>query len=379
MSIDATLESRPLRVLHLLGSSEPGGVTRYVHDLSVALRDAGATVRLAGEHGDWHAMFERARLTWWRVPMQGGPVNLWRSAARLIEHLQHEPIDVIHCHHRRASLVGRRLQRRFGAPLLFTLHLSGIPIRGWWRWASDFGDIAHAPSRETRDWLMKAADLPETRIAMIPHGIDPARFPYADEAARLEARRALNIPDDATVAAYVGRLEEPKYPHWLLDVAQRGATSRANLHIVIQGDGPDAPALRDCIARDNLASRVTLLPAGDPTPTYAACDALLLPSGREGFPLVCVEAMSVGRPVLRTRRGGWQEQIVEGETGRSATIERAAFVEMALDALADRAALRRMGEAAAKHVRKHFTFAHQLDQTLALYRRMVAASRRGPA
>ena len=82
---------------------------------------------------------------------------------------------------------------------------------------------------------------------------------------------------------------------------------------------------------------------------------------REGFCFAAVEAMSTGIPVLRTRTGGTMSQIIEDVTGRSTPVERNEFVEAAAPFLADRDALRRMGHAAAAHVRGTLTFDLQLD------------------
>jgi len=110
----------------------------------------------------------------------------------------------------------------------------------------------------------------------------------------------------------------------------------------------------------------------DDTPAvYAATDLLLLPSAREGFSLVCAEAMSVGVPVLRTRTSGVAETVVENVTGRSVPIDHDAFLNAAVVMLSDREALARMGAAAARHVREHLTFDRQLAETVALYNRLA--------
>jgi glycosyltransferase involved in cell wall biosynthesis len=75
--------------------------------------------------------------------------------------------------------------------------------------------------------------------------------------------------------------------------------------------------------------------------------------------------------VCRTGTAGTAELIVEGVTGRSTPIERDAFIAAAVEFLTDQATLRRMGIAAARHVRERFTFERQLQDTLALYRRLA--------
>jgi glycogen(starch) synthase len=117
-----------------------------------------------------------------------------------------------------------------------------------------------------------------------------------------------------------------------------------------------------------------LLGRRDPLPLYHAADALLLPSEREGFSLACAEGMCTGLAVLRTATSGTGELIVEGVTGRSTAINHDAFVDAAISFLSDKAALVRMGQAAAEHVRTNYTFARQVDQTVALYRRLIKSA-----
>jgi glycosyltransferase involved in cell wall biosynthesis len=144
----------------------------------------------------------------------------------------------------------------------------------------------------------------------------------------------------------------------------------------MKGEGPREAELRYCIAREGVLDRVHVLGPRDPLTVYQAADALLLPSYREGFSLVCAEAMSVGTPILRTRTAGTAELVIENITGRSTPIDHDAFIAAAIEFLSlptDK--LREMGAAGAEHVRKHYTFDRQLEQTLALYRRLVTLKR----
>jgi glycosyltransferase involved in cell wall biosynthesis len=271
-------------------------------------------------------------------------------------------------------LVARGLQKRFNLPILYTLHLSHMPMSFGRRFVSDFGDHAHAASEDGRDWLLEVG-VPDERITVIPHGTDAEKFPYADEAARAAARASFDLPADARVAAFVGRLDYPKNEQWLIDVALK----MPQLHVLAAGDGPNAPQFRDRVAREQLGQRVHVLGNRPSLPVYQAADALLLPSLREGFSLVCAESMSVGTPPLRTRTSGTRELILENVTGRSCAIDHDTFVAAAIEFLSlGTAELRRMGEAGSRRVREHFTFDRQLAQTLALYRRIVGETRPSP-
>jgi glycosyltransferase involved in cell wall biosynthesis len=371
---------KPLRVLHVVLGSEPGGLSRYVIDLTRAMRQLGHEIVVAGDRGEAHELFERERLDWLDIPLKGGAIGFLKSATILKRHLRDRPVDLIHTHYRRATLVARRVPRHARAPssipILYTLHLSHMNLRGPRRWLSDFGDHTHAPSEDGRRWLLDDARVPTERITLIPHGVDVSRYPVADAEAKRAAKRALGLDPELLVASYVGRFDYPKNESWLLDLAGATRGQFPGAHFVLVGGGPDEPLLRDRIDAENLHDRVHLFGHRDDTPTvYSATDLLLLPSGREGFSLVCAEAMSMGVPVLRTRTSGVAETVVENVTGRSVPIDRDAFLDAAVEMLRDREALGRMGAAAARHVREHLTFERQLAHTVELYRRLAKLCR----
>lgn len=370
--------ARPLRILHLTLGADAGGLSQYIVTLAAAMQQAGHEVAAAGDGGAWQWAFDAAPFPYVTIPLKDGLRGFLRSTRTLRGWLRERPVDVLHTHYRRATLLGRRLQSvacppraaafcRRHPPILYTVHLSHISLRGPRRWFTDFGDHTHVPSVEARDWLTASARIPEARISVVPHGVDTARYARADAAARAEARAALGLDPTDRVAVFVGRLDDPKNEGWMLDLASAARARLPDLRVLLAGEGPHEPALRRRIADEGLERHVRLLGHCDPLRVYRAADALLLPSLREGFSFVCAEAMSVGVPVLRTRTSGTAELVVEGVTGRSTPIDREAFLAAAVAFLSDPEALRRMGEAAAAHVRARFTFDRQVAETLRLY------------
>jgi len=360
-----------MRILHLTAGSDAGGISKYLLDLCAAMTAAGHEIAIAGEHGPWHDRFVRAGWTWIDVPLKGGVMKLVEADHTLRKYVADNPPDLLHCHYRRTTLVARRVQKKFGMPILYTLHLSHIPLGGAWGWLSDFGDRVHVPASEGRQWLIDDAGIPDDRITLIPHGIHIENFPVPDPSARLDARNKLDLGPDEMAAFFLGRLEDPKNESWLIDLAEASRQSLPNLRIFLAGGGPNAPSVRARIESAALGRRVQMLGEREPLPLLHAADALLLPSTREGFSYACAEAMCAGVPVLRTQTSGTKELIIEGITGRSVAINHDTFLHAAVDFLSDKTVLAKMGAAAAEHIRKNFTFTQQFDRTIALYRELI--------
>jgi len=144
------------------------------------------------------------------------------------------------------------------------------------------------------------------RIAVVHCGIEPWRFaPPAP------------LPQGGPHLIAIGRLSEQKGFALLVEAMARVAASLPDLHLTLVGDGPLRPSLERQIAAANLQSRITLAgwqtEAGVRTALNAAT-ALIVPSFAEGLPVVVMETMASGRPVIATSIAGIPE-LVTPETG----------------------------------------------------------------
>src|SRR5947208_7994688 len=151
------------------------------------------------------------------------------------EYLREHPVDLIHSHYRRATLLGRRLQKMSKAPILYTVHLSHISLKFPRNLFTDFGDHSHVASPEARDWLIYDAHVPAERISLIPHGVDTDRFAVADDETRRAARESFGLASTDRVALYVGRLDQfhPKHVEWLIDLVHVAQDTIPNLKLLL--------------------------------------------------------------------------------------------------------------------------------------------------
>jgi glycosyltransferase involved in cell wall biosynthesis len=149
------------------------------------------------------------------------------------------------------------------------------------------------------------------RVRVIPIGVSAERHRPADSNSRRAARDALEITDDAQVAAIIGALSAEKNVALAIDAA----ADIPGLHLVVTGAGPEEGALRRRASR-RAPERVHFTGRmRDPRLAFAAADVVLLTSRTEGLPSVLVEAGMSELPAVATDVGYVGEIIEDGQTG----------------------------------------------------------------
>lgn len=149
-------------------------------------------------------------------------------------------------------------------------------------------------------------------------GIDTARFdPDRCAPAGLALRRDLGIATADLAIGFLGRLVRDKGVGDLAEAWIQIRREFTNAHLVIAGDLEERDALPEGVIESLRAdARVHLLGWFSDTPAlYAAVDLIALPTYREGFGMVLLEAASMRLPVVATRVTGCVDAVVDGSTG----------------------------------------------------------------
>lgn len=157
------------------------------------------------------------------------------------------------------------------------------------------------------------------RTVVIGNGVDTDRF-APDAARRAGMRASLGVVADDDLAVFVGH----EYSRKGLPLVLEAMEEVAGLRLVVVGGTPEmiADAGRD-VAERGLGQRVSFVGRqADPTGYLVAADLLVLPSAYEAYPLVVLEALACGVPVVATAVGSVPEIIVDGRNG--AIVERTA-------------------------------------------------------
>ena len=163
-----------------------------------------------------------------------------------------------------------------------------------------------------------AADLrqrsPRAQVRVVENGIPLEHFSNPHPEVRREVRKELGLPEEDRVCAMIGRVElNQKQQNVAVEAFSRFQESFKGWQLLIVGSGPDDARLDEQIQQSAAADRIYRIPWMDhPERVYAAIDCLLLPSGYEGVPLVMLEALAAGIPVIASDRDGMRDLLPEG-------------------------------------------------------------------
>jgi L-malate glycosyltransferase len=166
------------------------------------------------------------------------------------------------------------------------------------------------PSRSLCQIARDKWHIPERRIRYVPNGVDIARFHPAELALRKDLRAEFALPADAIVVGTVGGLRPEKNQMRLLRAFAKIAGSVPAAHLFIVGDGPLLEMMRQTATHSDMKRRVTFCGrTTDPARHYQAMDVFALSSDTEQMPLVLLEAMATGLPVVCTNVGDCSQMV----------------------------------------------------------------------
>lgn len=271
---------------------------------------------------------------------------------------------LVHTHSSKAGILGRLAARAEGVPSVHTAHAwsfsdglsparraGSIPVE-WLvgRMTARFITVSEADAEVGTRW---GVARPE-QVRVVHNGIGDVPERAAPDAA--------GVP----VLTMVARLAPPKDPTALLQ-ALAGIDTPWRLRFV--GDGPDRAAVEAAVDTLGLRSRVELLGVRADIPQLLASSHVgLLVSRQEGFPLVLLEAMRAGLPVVASDVGGIREAVTDGVTGHLVPRGDVDTLRLKLAALvSDPEARRRLGDAGRRAYEARFTLEAMLRGTAAVY------------
>jgi starch synthase len=312
-------------------------------------------------------------------------------------------IDIVHTHTWYVSMAGFLAKKLYKIPFVLTTH-SLEPLRAWkaeqlgsgyamssWmeRTAILDADAVIAVSQNTKEDILRVYPIDADRVHVIYNGIDLNEYKKTSDTSAL---RTYGVDPDRPYVLFVGRITRQKGVTHLVDAIRY---MPPETQVVLCAGAPDTPEIaKEMREKVEQARRdhpyivwiEKMISKPEVIQLYSHARVFVCPSVYEPFGIINLEAMACGAPVAGSATGGIKEVVVDGVTGYLVPFEQDEhgfpknpeqfardFGRKVSNLFADPEKCRKFGEAGRKRVEEKFSWSAIADQTIDLYRSLIAA------
>jgi glycosyltransferase involved in cell wall biosynthesis len=309
----------PVRVLHVIQTLGGGGAEKQVCNLLPLLQKDGIHAGVASIYPSGLTREESERLGGAMIDIGGRPRS-FAFVPALVQSIRTFRPDIVHTHTHVGKYWGRIAAFMARAPIIVhTEHNPCDPRRGprdrvFDRLLRDVTTRVVTFLEDQREELARIDGLSPDKIAIIPNGL--AQMPSSRADHRARARALLGVGDDDHAVLVVGRMEYQKNMHLAIDAcASMPESLRTKTHLYLVGSGGLEEQLRRHAAAAVGIDVHFLGQRKDVGTLLCGADVLLMTSLFEGMPIVFIEAMMAGTPIVTTPWIGARSMLEAGACG----------------------------------------------------------------
>lgn len=349
-----------------------GGAQRHVKDLAHSLIASGNKVLIiTGPKGLFTTTLEQFEIPWIECKTLHKEIKLiqdFKTVTFLKEIIKNFQPDIVATHSSKSGILGRLAAKFTNTPCTFTAHgwafTEGVPepsrtvYRLLEQLAGPWADRIICVSEYDRS-LGIIAGIPNNRLLTIYNGVE-------DVANELKATPNLSNPVKIVMVA---RFDKQK-DHFTLIEAFKDIWGA---ELLLVGDGPNLEDIQILVNQLEMTNRVSFLGyRNDIANILSQAQIFTLISNWEGFPLVTLEAMRAGLPVVVSSVGGAAEAVVDGVTGYCVPRSDVGLLRECLKRLVSDPQLRQqMGISGQKRYEEEFTFKRMFEKTVNVYQAIL--------
>lgn len=384
------------KVLFIITQAEIGGAQKHVVDLSSELQKTGEfECEVASESNENFAKILKENGVEFspikRLQRSINPFSDLFAFFEIYNIIKSRKPDIVHLHSSKAGVLGALACKAMGVKkIVFTAH-------GWvfneklpWfkkrlyvlisRFAALFQDAIICVSEYDKTAALKYKIAPANKLFVIHNGIDLSKLDFlTKEQATDKLSEILNskfpIPYTLNPKPYligtVANLYKNKAIDVLIEAAKLISETKPeqNFTFIVIGEGKERKNLESRIKNYELKDKFFLVGSVAEAWKYLkAFDIFVLPSLKEGFPYVILEAMAAGLPIIASKVGGIPEMIEDGRSGL--LINPGDAKELAgaiLKLFQERETAKKLGDEAERTVKEKFGLAEMVRKTMEVY------------
>ena len=359
-----------------------GGVTTHVLDLcEELLKRHHRVVLVADDEGiDYRARVEvlQAWQTFRFYPvkilgMQKDFRQVLKTSLEMRSIARRHKIKIIHTHGQALCIACQLVKMTTGIPYVWTNHIDEMAQPQLF---AKILKVLHFPiisvSTDLKNYLVSEFGVNPKRITVVTNGIALEAFDPLTEDEKKTLREKFN-PEGKYLVSLLARMSYGKGHKYLLEAIRRLQDEKgiSDIRLLVAGKLYE-PQYLDGLIKTAQKNHIDMEFLGfqSPREIFGISDVAILPSLYEGFPLTVIEALVMGCPVIRSDTPGWYDTQAYCLTFPKKDTAR--LTEHLLYFYEHRDEAARMGAAGQRAVREHYTIGRQVDETVAVYKRILS-------
>jgi glycosyltransferase involved in cell wall biosynthesis len=372
----------PLNLLYVIQNDEFGGGEHGFSQLVKGLDCKIFKVFVATTaKGRFYREIKDSGATVITIPF--GKLQIFRALILLMRTIRGKNIQLIHSQGARADFFARIAGRFEKVPAIVST--VQMPVEGFnvpWprkifyklldRFSERFVDRFIVVSKSLRQHLISKHKITKNKISLIYNGVELDGFNQSVRE-KVNIREVFNIPPDLPIVGAVGRMVWQKGFEYLIRAAPAVLKAFPQTRFLIVGEGNLKNDLIDLA--NSLQIQDSFIFTGflhDIYPILSELQVFVLPSLREGFPLIILEAMAALKPIVSTAIDGITEQIEDGVNGILVPPQDSELLGQAIiKLLKDRSLAKRLGEEARNRARDRFSVERMVTDTKLVYQQVL--------
>ncbi|MEW5921856.1 MAG: N-acetyl-alpha-D-glucosaminyl L-malate synthase BshA [Bacillota bacterium] len=312
-------------------------------------------------------------------PLFPYPLFTLETAARLAAVLQEFSPQLIHAHYTLpysiAAMLARQISGQDRVKIITTVH--GTDISTWGcdpamqpliRYSLEKSDAVTAVSHSLQREAVALLGLGEEKISVIYNFIDTERYRRNVDTG---LQREL-APRGERIIMHISNFRPVKRVPDLIRAFALLVKEKKDVNLVLVGEGVEKQKVMEMVKQMGVSARVRFLGTHvNPAPLLSCADLLVLPSAKESFGLVALEAMACAVPVIAANTGGLPEVVADGQTGLLFPVNDCNALAAAMRRLLDDHDLHRRFAAASRQRAEQFAAGRIIPLYEELYGRLI--------
>ncbi len=354
-----------------------GGVCTHLLMLIKEYKKQGHFVLLAYDGSDYEDEIKQLGIeTVTNIPLKKTGTSLLafiKTYKRLVKVCKDMQIDIIHLHTQSCIPIAHAIQKRLGTPFVWTNHVDDIPqVKVLKLFHRLFKFPIISVSEELKRDLEKRLAIEEKYVTVIPNGINLELYTPLNDFEKNNAKEKYKIVDTEYNVGILSRVVYNKGQDILVRAIDKFQQNNPNIsvHLLIAGSIQNEQWYKSEVLEYAIQNNIKLSYLGfqNPRDIFGVIDVFVLPSRKEGFGIVCIEAMAMKCPVIRSKSPGWSEM---QEFANVIEIEDVIGLSKALECAYNHEDIETNKQKAYEEVLKRYTSEAMSNSTLYYYNEII--------